>query len=44
VWADPGPMFEVIDAGEELPPPLWAHERAERLGQSIEDWRARMRG
>lgn len=44
VWADPGPMFDVIDAGEEIPPPLWAEDRAEKLGQSIESWRERMRG
>lgn len=44
VWADPGPMFDAIDSGREIPAPLWAEERAAALGQSIETWRERMRG
>ena len=44
IWADPGPMFDAIDAGEEPSAPLWAKERAAKLGQSIDSWRERMRG
>ena len=44
IWSDRGPMFAAIDAGEEIPPPIWATERAEELGQSVESWRERMSG
>lgn len=44
VWSDPGPMFDAIDRGEELEPPIWAVKRAEELGQSVVSWRERMSG
>lgn len=44
VWSDDGPMFAMIDEGEEPPPPLWAQERLDRYGVTVEQWRARMRG
>ena len=37
-------MFDAIDGGEEIPPPIWAVQRAEKLGQSLESWRERMSG
>ncbi len=44
VWSDSGPMFDAIDQGEELVPPIWAVKRAEELGQSGISWRERMSG
>ena len=44
IWADPGPMYDQIEAGLELPPPIWAEERAQKLGQSISSWRERISG
>ena len=44
IWSDPGPMIDAIDNGEEIPPPIWAVQRAEKLGQSLESWRERMSG
>jgi hypothetical protein len=44
VWADDGPMFEALDAGEELEPPLWAVDRMAELGLDYEAWALRVRG
>ena len=44
IWSDPGPMFDAIDRGEEVAPPLWAVQRADELGQSLVSWRERMAG
>jgi hypothetical protein len=44
VWAEDGPMFATLDAGEDLEPPLWAVDRMEALGLDYEAWSARMRG
>lgn len=40
VWAEDGPMFSLIDAGEDPPPPIWATERMVQLGRDPASWRA----
>lgn len=44
VWAEDGETIAAIKRGDELDPPLWIHERFERLGLDIETWRERFRG
>ena len=41
VWAEDGPMFKLLSAGGELPPPLWAIDRLEAAGIPIESWNER---
>ena len=43
VWAEGGDTIAAIKRGEELEPPLWIHDRFERLGLDIDDWRERFR-
>ncbi len=38
VWADDGPMFNRLEAGEELPMPIWAEERFVELGIDTQVW------
>jgi ATP-dependent Clp protease adapter protein ClpS len=38
VWASDGPMFGLLDAGELIPPPVWARERMKELGLDPDDW------
>lgn len=44
VWAEDGPQFTKVLAGEELEPPIWAVDRLEALGRDPEDWITKMRG
>ena len=37
-------MYDQIEAGEELPSPIWAEERAQKVGQSISSWGDGMSG
>ena len=41
VWAEDGPMFSALDRNEEIPLPIWAEERLEKLGLDREAWYAR---
>jgi hypothetical protein len=41
VWAEDGPMFSLIDRGEDPPLPIWAEERLQRLGRDPQEWRER---
>jgi len=41
VWAEDGPMFDLIERGEDIPIPLWGAERLAELGLSEDDWYAR---
>ena len=43
VWADGGPMQELLSAGGEFPPPLWAIDRLEAAGVPVEIWNERNR-
>jgi Protein of unknown function (DUF2889) len=38
VWAEDGPMFKLLNAGGELPPPLWAVDRLHAAGIPLEKW------
>ncbi len=40
VWAEDGPMFSKLDAGVDIPPPIWALERLEALGIDPATWYA----
>ncbi len=44
VWAEDGETIATIKRGEELEPPLWIHDRFEKLGLDIESWREKFRG
>ena len=44
IWAEDGEMVGRVRAGEEIPPPLWAVERLERMGLQPEDWSRIRRG
>jgi hypothetical protein len=41
VWSEDGPMFSLLDKGEDPPPPLWVKERMEKLGLDPADWHNR---
>jgi hypothetical protein len=41
VWSEDGPMFSLLDQGEDPPPPLWVQERMEKLGLDPADWHNR---
>jgi hypothetical protein len=43
VWADGGPMLELLAAGNDVPVPLWAVDRLGELGLDIEAWQATSR-
>ena len=38
VWAEDGPMFELLDRGELIPPPRWGLARMAELGIAPETW------
>lgn len=38
VFADDGPMWEKVNGPGPMEPPIWAEERLEKLGLSVEDW------
>ena len=44
VWAEDGETIGAIKRGEELEPPLWIHDRFEKLGLDIDSWREKFRG
>jgi Protein of unknown function (DUF2889) len=39
VWADGGPMVALLEAGNDVPVPLWAVDRLGELGLDIDAWR-----
>ena len=41
VWAEDGPLFERLDAGEEVPMPIWAEERFAERGIDPRIWTER---
>jgi len=43
VWASDGELVAFVEAGNEIPPPLWAERRMRELGRDPDDWRAMMR-
>jgi Protein of unknown function (DUF2889) len=43
VWAEDGPMFEMLANGEEPPVPLWAIDRLGQKGIPVEIWRKQSR-
>lgn len=44
VWAEDGETIAAIKRGEELEPPLWVHDRFEKLGLDLDTWKERFRG
>lgn len=44
VWAEDGLMFERLEQGEAIPPPIWGEERLARHGIPIEEWHNRAHG
>jgi Protein of unknown function (DUF2889) len=40
VWADDGPMFALLNAGEDIGVPLWAEKRLSELGLDNSAWRS----
>ena len=42
IWSDPGPMFDAIDNGEEIPPPIWAVQTS--LRNSVNRWNLGVNG
>jgi hypothetical protein len=44
VWAEDSEWVEGLEAGREVPPPLFAQERLVRLGMKPDEWRSRMSG
>lgn len=38
VWAENGPMFALLAAGEPVPMPIWAKERLEKKGLPADRW------
>jgi Protein of unknown function (DUF2889) len=43
VWADGGPMVALLEAGNDVPIPLWAVDRLGELGLDIDAWRKNAR-
>jgi hypothetical protein len=44
VWASDGPFVAELEAGGEIPIPLWAEARLRELGRDADEWRSMMRG
>lgn len=44
VWAEDSEWVARLDAGEEMPPPVFARERLVQLGLKPDEWRLRMSG
>lgn len=42
VWAADGEWVQRLEAGEEIPTPIWAEERLVSLGLKPDSWRSRM--
>ncbi len=41
VWDEDGEIIEGVKNGEEVEPPLWVIERADKLGRSVDEWTTR---